>query len=229
MDSDNYRCFILDPKLTEDAFITGYEVIPGNRKIVHHALVYTIPDDRLEEAMRLDAAEPGNGYTCFSNVVADDSEQIAAWVPGQVPRFTPENTGLRLPAGKKILIQIHYNLLAAGNDPPIDNTRLALQIDRSTNLKTATTYSVLQPFLDIPSDTKNVRFQNTLTIPRGGDGIKIHGVTGHMHQLGQSLKMEVIRKSGERECLIDIPSWDFNWQQSFELRSAMQLMIFRKT
>ena len=145
--------FHSDPELTEDAFITGYEVIPGTRN--HHALVYTIPDDRLEEAMRLDAAEPGKGYICFSNVVADDSEQIAAWVPGQVARFTPENTGLRLPAGKKYSCRF-YNLLAAGNDPPIDNTQLALQIERSANLKTATTYSTFSRY---SFGHKDVKFQ----------------------------------------------------------------------
>lgn len=223
MESDHYRCFILDPQLTEDVDVTGYEVIPDNDRIVHHALAYAIPANRMAEVQMLDDNDPGLGYTCFSNNTVSTDQQIAAWVPGQVARQLPDGIALRIEAGTKILIQIHYNLLASGDKPPLDNTQLALQTQSPGQANVARTYSVLQPNLDIPADTKDIVAENTITIPRGGDGMKIHAITGHMHQLGQAFRMEVKRKDGTKECLLDIPDWDFDWQQSFELAEAMTL------
>ena len=46
MQDDNYRCFILDPKLTRDMDITGVEVIPTNDRIAHHAVAYILSDEK---------------------------------------------------------------------------------------------------------------------------------------------------------------------------------------
>src|SRR3979411_2302733 len=37
--TDEYRCFLLDPKLTEAAYLTGYQFLPQNAVIVHHAII----------------------------------------------------------------------------------------------------------------------------------------------------------------------------------------------
>lgn len=37
---DHYRCFVLPTGLTEDRFLVGYEVRPGNAAVVHHVLNY---------------------------------------------------------------------------------------------------------------------------------------------------------------------------------------------
>src|SRR5918993_31335 len=37
---DNFRCFVLPTKFDEDKYIIGYEVRPGNPRIVHHTLNY---------------------------------------------------------------------------------------------------------------------------------------------------------------------------------------------
>jgi hypothetical protein len=39
---DEYRCFLVDPGLAQDAFITGYEVTPGNAAIVHHIIGFAV-------------------------------------------------------------------------------------------------------------------------------------------------------------------------------------------
>src|SRR5262249_28272450 len=37
---DEYRCFVLDPKLTEDRYVQAVEFRPGNPTIVHHVMTY---------------------------------------------------------------------------------------------------------------------------------------------------------------------------------------------
>src|SRR5207249_94026 len=60
--ADEYRCFHIPLGLASDAFLTGYEVVPGARAIVHHVVLVTA--DRAE-ASALDAAAPGPGWPCF--------------------------------------------------------------------------------------------------------------------------------------------------------------------
>ena len=60
--SDVYRCFPMTLNTPSDVYVRGYEVIPGNRKIVHHVLLFL---DESGQSVPLDNADPGPGYTCF--------------------------------------------------------------------------------------------------------------------------------------------------------------------
>src|SRR5207248_2402586 len=62
--TDDYRCFLLDPKVAKDAFITGFNIRPGNPDVVHHVILFRVPPDLVAEAERKDAATPGQGWTC---------------------------------------------------------------------------------------------------------------------------------------------------------------------
>ena len=41
--TDDYRCFVLDPHLAKDAFITGLNILPGQPKVVHHVILFRVP------------------------------------------------------------------------------------------------------------------------------------------------------------------------------------------
>ena len=41
--TDDYRCFLLDPQLTKDVYLTGTFVKPGNADVVHHVILFTAP------------------------------------------------------------------------------------------------------------------------------------------------------------------------------------------
>ena len=50
--------------------------------------------------------------------------------------------------------------------------------------------------------------------------IKIAGVGTHMHWVGQDMKIDIERVNPpagqpEKECLLQTPRWDFNWQRSY--------------
>ena len=44
--TDDYRCFLLDPGTDEDAFVTGVDVVPGNRDVVHHVILFRVAAGR---------------------------------------------------------------------------------------------------------------------------------------------------------------------------------------
>ena len=66
------------------------------------------------------------------------------------------------------------------------------------------------------------RFVRENGVPlQGDDRIKIHSAALHMHLLGTSANILVPRPTGDRECLLDIPRWDFNWQGTYELTTPI--------
>ena len=59
--TDDYRCFLLDPKLASDAFVTSARIAPGATSLVHHVILYRIAAGAVAEANALDRATPGAG------------------------------------------------------------------------------------------------------------------------------------------------------------------------
>jgi hypothetical protein len=121
--TDDYRCFLVDPKLARDSFVTSARIEPGQPKIVHHVILFRVGAGQVAAAKSLDAGDTGPGWSCFGGTglpasdgagVADslnNANWIAAWAPGWGGNHLPEGTGVSLPAGSRIVMQVHYNLL----------------------------------------------------------------------------------------------------------------------
>ena len=105
--TDEYRCFLLDPKLSKGSFVTSVDVEPGARSIVHHVNLNQLPAADRSKAMRRDRASPGPGWSCFGGQIPD----IALWNTGGEATRLPNGTGIFLPKGSLVVMQVHYNLL----------------------------------------------------------------------------------------------------------------------
>ena len=121
--TDDYRCFLLDPKLTANRLVTAARIAPGTASIVHHVILYRIGRDSVAEAVALDKGARGAGWTCFGGPgvastgtgnpggALNDAGWIAAWAPGWGGDRMRDGTGIPLPAGSRIVMQVHYNLV----------------------------------------------------------------------------------------------------------------------
>ncbi len=135
--SDDYRCFLIDPHLASSAFITGVDFRPGNRAIVHHAILYRVTPEQVPGARAKDAQTGGRGWTCFGDpglpseggdpvAALDQSPWLAGWAPGSGEQMFPAGVGVPLAAGSMIVLQVHYNLRAGhGSDSSHVQLRLA--------------------------------------------------------------------------------------------------------
>jgi hypothetical protein len=135
---DDYHCFVLNPHLTHDMFVTGALIKPQRTGIVHHVILYEAAGPLAASADQLNAANGGKGWTCFGgpNLPLDLSSPdsidrlgqppwIAAWVPGHTTNALPKGTGVLLHAGARIVMQVHYNLIeASGPDRSSAQLRL---------------------------------------------------------------------------------------------------------
>ncbi|WP_246656402.1 monooxygenase [Dactylosporangium vinaceum] len=112
--TDEYRCFLVDPKLTKTAFLTGSQFVPQNAAIVHHAIFFRIAPEHADQARKLDADSPGEGWTCFGDSGVTGDAWVASWAPGADETLLAPNLGYPMPPGSLMVMQVHYNLLASG-------------------------------------------------------------------------------------------------------------------
>jgi hypothetical protein len=135
--TDDYRCFLLDPHVTSDSFITGFNVRPGSPDVVHHVILFRVPPELVDDAERKDAQTPGQGWTCFgtsgltNDGSIDDAPWLGAWAPGGGERLYGKGLGEKFTAGSRIIMQVHYNLLQ-GAEPDTSAAELRLTSDPAT-------------------------------------------------------------------------------------------------
>jgi hypothetical protein len=115
--TDEYRCLLVDPHLTEPRFLTGSRFQPQNVPIVHHAVVYVIAPEDAEAARAKDAATRGDGWTCFGGEELGEGRRAAwvgTWTPNGAETVLRQDVGFPMRPGSLVLLQVHYNLLATG-------------------------------------------------------------------------------------------------------------------
>jgi len=244
--ADDYRCFILDLEIDETMYMTGSQVVPGNG-LVHHVLVYALTDAGAEDAIALDAAEDGPGYTCFGGplpfgnedeggggldpeaigeriaAIGDFPNQIGAWVPGIQPNVAPEGMATRIDAGSRIVMQVHYSAVA-GDVTFDDGTRFeaALTTEAPDYLRQTRPLAIRQ--LDIPAGEPAAAHEASFPY-YGAEPLQVRGVTAHMHLLGKQISVNLDHEDATRTCGLDIPDWDFNWQQGYTMLEGDDLMV----
>ena len=214
---DDYRCFIVDPELEEDAFLTAYEVRPDAIAQVHHVVLYTIDNDAEEAtAHALDASEEGPGYTCFGGAETGGGRSIAVWAPGTGATFYPDGTGLRLYAERELVMQVHYNL---ATEP--DRTTIALDVASSVESEGVMT-GVFDISLELAPGMAEITQSAALPVPPLAVPVTLHGVYPHMHRYGTGMRAYYDR-GADSECLLDVPQYDFDWQQFFFYEEGVEL------
>jgi hypothetical protein len=206
---DDYRCFVIDPGIPADRFLTAYEVHPGERSEVHHVVLYAVDSESEEQAAEaLDAGEEGPGYTCFGGPGTGGNRALAVWAPGTGATFYPEGTGLRMYAGRKVVMQVHYNHPTLPDRTTIDLT-LKEFVPYEAVITGAADFS-----LSLPPAQASAKESATTAIPSTAWPYRIWGVYPHMHQLGRTMRVDFAKAGGD-VCIVDVPRYDFHWQQFY--------------
>jgi hypothetical protein len=150
--TDDYRCFVLDPQVARDSFVTGFDIAPGQPAEVHHVILYRVPPSGAAAARERDAATPGDGWTCFGGTgldsqgsLLDDAPWVGAWAPGSTEHVLDPDIGIPLPKGSLLVLQVHYNLLH-GATPD----RTAVDLRLSTKALTPLDTTLLPAPVELP-------------------------------------------------------------------------------
>jgi hypothetical protein len=222
--TDDYHCFLVDPGLSSAQDLVGFQIHPGARANVHHVLLFAVPPSQLAAAQDKDAAEPGIGWTCFAGTgVGSGTDQpltIGGWVPGSSGGAFPAGTGINLAAGTRIVMQVHYNLSATAQQVVSDRTTADLYYAAAPVAKRARVLPLANTTFEIPAGALQ-----TVTADLSVSGAwALWGVAPHMHLHGTEIKVTIDRPGGAETCAIDIPRWDFHWQQFYYYQQPIAVL-----
>jgi hypothetical protein len=228
--ADEIRCFLLDHELTDrDRYITGFDFIPGVRGEVHHVIVNAIAPDAVADLEARDGADGRPGWDCWGegNELGASSMYIGGWQPGVLPRLLPEGIGRLLPAGTRIMLNVHYDT-GHGAAPDLSSIDIMLE-DRVERVERAAPVGnplwFLGEGMEIPANAPDtsVWFSWDPTVITKRQPIEIHNVMLHMHELGSIGRVAILRADGTTECLLNIPRWDFHWMADYYFETPVRL------
>lgn len=215
--ADDYRCFSIPTELLANKNIGAVEVRPGNRRIVHHVLLF--PDPLGLSASLADADSPASGYECFGDPGFVPTAMLGGWAPGNSPQVLPEGVAISLTAAARVVVQVHYH---PDGTLQSDRTQIGLHFSGDAAPKELLALPLVNTEFVIPpgAERHEVTAEFTLTVPLRP---LILAVTPHMHLLGREIRLELIRPGEAPDPLVVINDWDFDWQDTYYFREPVQL------
>jgi peroxiredoxin/mono/diheme cytochrome c family protein len=195
-----YQYFIVDPGFTEDKWVRGAEVLPGNRSVVHHAIIFfRAPDE---------AAHEGLGW-------------LTAYVPGQSSFELPAHQARFVPAGSKLVFQMHYTPTGS---PEEDITSVGLLFSEAADVtEELVTLVTINHDFEIPPHADDFPIQAVRS--EFPPGAKLQAIAPHMHVRGRAFRVDAVNANAadDSRVLLDVPNYDFNWQHAYALAEPLPL------
>lgn len=208
---DLYRCFAIPAPAAEDHYVRAIDIQPGNRKVVHHALLF---QDITGTARRRDT---GHGYPCFGTPGFLPARGLGGWTPGSLPFQTPADIPELLNGRADLVLQVHYH---PTGKPETDRTRIAIYFSDRKPSRHATDIPLGSNRIDVPPGDAAYKVTDHFVLPVDVDAIAINP---HAHYICRSMVGYAVLPGGTRRTLIRIPQWDFNWQQLYVYATPIRL------
>ncbi len=189
----DYQFIDVSTNFTEDKWVQMAEVRPGERSVVHHAIVVM--------------KSPGRGR----------EEYLGGYAPGMTPQVWKPGQARLIKAGSVLTFQMHY---ATNGKPARDRTRIGLVFAQGPVTEQVIGTQVMPPGLNIPPGVADYKVDASTSI---GQTVKLVAIRAHMHLRGKSMELRAVYPAGEIEVLLSIPSFDFNWQPYYYLETPKVL------
>ena len=186
-----YKYFTVDPQWDEDKYIYAAEARPDQKGVVHHIIVFVIPPDSRRPDLR---------------------NMLVGYAPGSTPVYLKEGTAIHVPKGHKLLFQMHYT----PNGYAVEDRSYVgfCFADKEDVTQQLAGRMAINPGFRIPP--KAEAHEVTAEYYAARDE-KLVSMTPHMHLRGDKFRYEAVYPNGDREILLDVPSYDFNWQHEYIL------------
>jgi peroxiredoxin/mono/diheme cytochrome c family protein len=189
-----YQWFHVDPGLKEDCWVRAAQVKPSAPDVVHHATVYFQPPN-VPWDLRLNAG----------------IDLLGGYNPGGDPWEMPDGLAVKLPAGSKIIFEMHYTPNGRAQS---DQTVIGLVwADPNSIRKQVHCVMPANRDLEIPAGAAAHEVKASYEFPV--DSLLLT-FRPHMHLRGKSFRYEAAYPDGTREILLDVPHYNFNWQYNYE-------------
>ncbi len=210
---DLLQNFVLPIKIPEDKLVAAVEFHPGNKRWSITQFYSWTTKGKRESSM---LQRPSRGMAIL---VVPDSCQVAHWAVGpfgNTARRLPNDMGRYLKKGSDLVAQVHYHPTGKAE---VDQSEIGLYFvnkpvaeSLKESAKLVGSIWMANYEMDIPAGEAHYKRSTSYTLPK--DVIMV-GFVPHMHLLGKSMRVTATQPNKEREVLVDIPKWNYNWQDEY--------------
>ncbi len=203
----DYRYVTVTVPTTGEKWLRAAVVKPGNRRVVHHALVFEGSQIDLLLTAIASGQLPGLGGF------------FAGYVPGLAQTWFPDNAGKRLRTNSQITFQMHYT---ATGQPESDETQIGFYFQDRTPDRELLTKAAANLSIAIPAGAKEYERTATFT-PSTTKDVVLYDLNPHMHYRGKRFKFDALYPDGSVETLLNVPQYDFAWQSAYRFTEPKRL------
>jgi peroxiredoxin len=196
----DYQRFIVDPGFKDDVWVQAAECRPGNRQVVHHILVYILEPGRRDPYDR-----DGTAST------------LVGWAPGDMPAMYSRDTARLIPAGSKLLFEVHYTPNGTAQN---DRSKVGIRLAKKPPANRVEMNILANMFLKIPPGAADHKGQLTYTFR---DDATVLAFMPHMHLRGISARYDLTYPDGTTTTLLSVPDYDFGWQSAYRLDKPLHV------
>lgn len=206
---DIYRNIAVHLDVPEDKWVAAVDIHPSARAVVHHVLYFADPNARAHLKPSPDGQPGYNGLIPGSAMLP-----LGGWAVGGRPHLYPGGLALRLPNDSDLVVQYHFH---PTGKPESEKSQIAFYFASKAPSRTLAriqmppAYSLFSG-LDIPAGDKDFVIRDSYTLPVAVDAV---GMSAHAHYLATKVKMTATLPDGSVKTLLDIPDWDFAWQDRY--------------
>ena len=209
---EEFRFFHMPSKIKENGYIQSIEFVPGNKKQVHHSRIMI---DTTQSISGIDGLSEED-----SSILKYQTKPLAdpflfGWVPGNDKIIFPKGIGKKIYANSDFIVNVHY---VPSPIQVVDSSSIIIQltdepVEREAQTLTLTENNISnQPFIIYPNKKSTFYMRSPIL----QDSISLISIMPHMHLLGKSFKSYAITPDGNILPLVHVPSWDFNWQTTYQ-------------
>jgi hypothetical protein len=190
-----YRYVSVHTDFKEDRWVERAEAKPGQPSVVHHIVVFIVPRG---EFFRPDG--PGN--------------VLCGTAPGDMPTMLEPGTAKKLPAGARLVFQMHYtpNGKACRDQSSVGVVFAKSPLRHRILTKPIHSRSFILRLDHVPAGEKNYKIEASYTFR---EDAHVVGFMPHMHLRGKDFLYEAVYPDGKREVLLSVPRYNFNWQSVY--------------
>ena len=198
----------------KNRYVTDVELKPGSRKVVHHIIVYV---DTSGQARKKDGKDGKPGYASFGGPGIDPAGTLGGWAPGLQPMSVPGASGMFLPKGADLVLQVHYH---KDGKPETDLSQVGLKFAKGPVDKKVRWEAVGNILMSLHAGDQRseVTADMDLATP-----LTLLDVIPHMHLLGHDMLVTATLPNGSKRELIHVENYDFNWQTRYLYKEPIKL------
>jgi len=220
-----YQYVILPTGFTEDTWVEKAEVRPGNRAVNHHVIAFIRPpgsnwlrDQKPGEIFVPRKAARGSRNNAGEDGAGDPRvELLVGYAPGLQPVETPKGAAKLVKAGSDIVLQLHYTVNGKETE---DLSRIGLVFAKNPPQYRQLTMNATNNRFVIPPNASAHEVKSAITLQ---EDVGLIWLMPHMHLRGKDFLYTAVYPTGEREVLLSIPRYDFNWQLGYQYEKPKML------